>query len=248
MLLALSTESLKGYGLARIFQFAKDAGYNGIDLAMDPADFDTCDADYVAKVSAEVGLPVLVLQSAKKTSEGGIEDAVSMAKKLGVKIVVIQPPKIFDLKLTKWVKNVIPKIRQKESISIALENAASSTMLGFIPESAMASINELKKFKHVSLDTSRVAEKKEDLIRVYKALQKFLVHIHLSNVYRGKPYAAPEVGVLPLESFLAKLKQDDFQGVISLRVKPQNFHVGHTEKMMESLSDSLKYCLKYLNQ
>src|SRR3989339_692475 len=107
MLLALSTESIKGYGLARIFQFAKDAGYNGIDLAMDPTDFDTCDADYVAKVSAEVGLPVLVIQAPKKTSEGGVEDAVSMAKKLGVKIVIIQSPKIFDLKLIKWVKNVI---------------------------------------------------------------------------------------------------------------------------------------------
>ncbi|MFA6436423.1 MAG: TIM barrel protein [Candidatus Gracilibacteria bacterium] len=248
MLLALSTECLKGYGLARIFQFAKDARYNGINLAMDPADFDTCDADYVQTLVDQIGLPVLVVQAPKKTSESGVEDAVNMAKKLGVKIVIIQSPKIFDLKLIKWVKNVIPKIRQKESISIALENAASKTMLGFIPENAMNSINELKKFKHASLDTSRVAEKKEDLIRVYKALQKFLVHIHLSNVYRGKPYAAPEVGVLPLESFLAKLKQDDFQGVISLRVKPSNFHVGHREKMMESLEDSLKYCLKYLNQ
>ncbi|MDP2624683.1 MAG: sugar phosphate isomerase/epimerase [Candidatus Peregrinibacteria bacterium] len=246
MLIALSTESLKGYGLDRIFRFAKETGFDGIDLAMDPSDFDSMDADYIQQISLTYGIPVISIQTPQNTSKTKIEEAVRMAKNLEVRIVIIQPPKIFDVKLAKWLRTTIPKIRQKEKISIALENASSKTMLGFIPEHAMNSINELKKFKHACLDTSRVAEKKEDLIRVYSSLQKYLVHIHLSNVYRGKGYAPPETGILPLESFLAKLKQDEFSGAISLRVKPKNFHVGNMDKMMESLESSLKYCRKYL--
>lgn len=248
MIITLSTESLKGYGLARIFEFAKEAGFDGIDLAMDPADFDTMDSEYIKRVSEATGMPVIAIQTPKQTSEGKIEDAVRMARELNTKIIVIQPPKLFDVKLAKWLKTTIPKIRQKENISIALENAPSKTMLGFIPEHSMNSIGELKKFKHACLDTSRVAEKKEDLIRVYTSLKNYLVHIHLSNVYRGKAYAAPETGTLPLESFLSKLKQDEFRGAISLRVKPSNFHVGNREKMIESLQSSLRYCRKYLGE
>ena len=179
-------------------------------------------------------------------SKTKIEAAIRMAKKLGTRIIVIQPPKLLDVKLAKWLRSEIPKIRQKENISIALENASSKTMLGFIPEYAMASVGELKKFKHACLDTSRAAEKKEDVICIYSALKKYLVHIHLSNIYRNKPYAPPETGSLPLESLLSKLKADKFKGAISIRVKPKNYHVGNEDKMMESLKSSLKFCRKYL--
>ncbi|KKR25911.1 MAG: hypothetical protein UT55_C0025G0008, partial [Candidatus Peregrinibacteria bacterium GW2011_GWE2_39_6] len=175
-----------------------------------------------------------------------IEDAVRMAKKLNTRVIVIQPPKILDLKLARWLKSEIPKIRQQEEISIALENAPSKTMLGFIPEFSMNSLNELKKFKHACLDTSRVAQKKEDLIRVYTILKKFLVHVHLSNVYHNKPYALPETGILPIESFLSKLKQDDFQGAISLKIKPKNLNIENQEKLLQTLKSSLFYCRKYL--
>ena len=248
MLIALSTESISGYGLNRIFQFAKEAGFDGVDLAMDTAEFDTLDGDYIKEISDATQMPVVCLQAPKKTSQTRVQEAVELAKKLGARIVILQPPKILEVKLAKWLKTEIPKIRQRQDISIALENGSSKTMLGFIPENAMNSVSELKKFKHVCLDTSRVAESREDLIRVYTSLKAFLVHVHVSNVYRGKPYAPPEEGILPLESFLSKLKQDGFQGAISLRVNPKHYHVGNREKMLQDLKNSLAYCRKYLDR
>ncbi|EKD93772.1 MAG: sugar phosphate isomerase/epimerase [uncultured bacterium] len=246
MLIAISTESLKGYGLNRIFGFAKEAGFDGIDLAMDSDEHDTFDTGYIRQLRDEAKLPILAIQTPKTTSKNNIQQAVDMAKQLDTKIIVIQPPKLFDMKLAKWIKEEVPKIRQRENISIALENAPSGTMLGFIPEHTMNSLEELKKFKHACLDTSRVAQKKEDLIRVYTALKKYLVHVHLSNVYHGHPYSPPEMGVLPIESFLAKLKQDGFKGIISIKVKPQNLHVGNEEKLLQNLKNSLAYCRKFL--
>lgn len=213
---------------------------------MENGGYDTLDGEYIKELSNATNMPVVSIQTPKSTSRTKVEEAVRMAKLLDTRIVVIQPPKLLDRKLAKWLKTQIPKIRQKENISIALENASSKTMLGFIPEYSMSSINDLKSFKHVCLDTSRVAEKKEDIIRVYGSLKKYLVHIHLSNVYRGKGYAPPETGTLPLESFLTKLKKDKFKGAISLRVKPKNFHTGNEDKMIESLKSSVKFCKKYL--
>src|SRR3990167_2907831 len=198
MQLALSTESLKGYGLHRIFRFAKEAGFDGVGLAMVNGDFDSLDINYVKEISAQESTPVLSIQTPAKTSKTKIEEAVEMAKMLGTRIIVIQTPKIFDRNIAKWLKTEIPKIRQKENISIALENASTKTMMGFIPEHAMASVSDLKKFKHVSLDTSRAGEKKDDLLDLYETLKPYMVHVHLSNIYKGKGYAAPENGTLPL--------------------------------------------------
>jgi len=236
-MLVLSTDTLKGYGLNRIFNIVKTAGYGGVDLAIDPKNYDTQNAEYVKTLIDQTGVPVVALQSPPASSPKKIMETVKMAKFLGTRIVVIQPPRIFDFKYIQWLKNEIPKIRQKENISIALENAPSQTFLGIIPEHAMGGILDLKKFKHACIDTSRVAQKRDDLIRVYKALKKFLVHIHLSNVRAGKYYYLPDKGILPIESFLTKLKQDSFPGNVSLKVNSKFFDAGEDDKVMKHLAE-----------
>ena len=236
-MLALSTDSLKGYGLNRIFGIVKAAGYDSIDLAMDSKNYDTQNAEYIKSLIDQTGVPVSAIQATMVSSPKKIIATINMAKIIGTRIVIIQSPKIFDFKFIQWLKNEIPKIRQKENISIALENAPNQMFLGIIPEHAMGNILDLKKFKHACIDTSRIAQKREDLIRVYKALQKYLVHVHLSNVKAGKPYYPPEKGILPIESLLTKLKQDGFPGTISIKVNGKFIDTGDDEKVMKNLAE-----------
>ncbi|MEK7524597.1 MAG: sugar phosphate isomerase/epimerase [Patescibacteria group bacterium] len=244
-MIVLSTDSLKGYGLNRIFEFVKEAGYDGVDLFMDPRDFDTQDADYVKKLVDQYHLPVVSLQTPQNATARDIVDSVTMAKKIGTKVIVVQPPKMFNFKYIKWLTSEVPKIRQREEISIALENAPSGTFLGIIPEHAMNNLNELRKFKHASLDTTRVAQKKEDLIRVYHILRKFLVHVHVSNVKKGKGYAMPDEGILPLESFLTKLKQEGYRGAVSFKIHPKFIHAGDHEKVLKNRAECKKFYTDY---
>lgn len=236
-MLTLSTDSLKGYGLNRIFNFIKQAKYEGVDLAIDLKNYDTQNTEYVKMLADQYQLPIVAIQAPPNANPHKIQDIVKMAKTLGCRIIVIQPPKIFDFKYIQWLKNEIPKIRQKENISIALENSPSDTFLGIIPEHAMGNINEMKKFKHACIDTTRVAQKHEDLIRVYKALKKFLVHVHLSNIKTGRQYFLPQEGILPIESFLTKLKQDSFPGSVAIKVNPKFLNVGDDEKVLKNLAD-----------
>ncbi len=244
-MLSICTDSFKGYGLNRIFEFIKQAGFDGVDLNIDPRNFDTQNADYVNSLIDLYQIPVLSISTPPTGSAKKIQEAVDMAKQLKTKIIVIQPPKIFDFQYANWLKNEIPKLRQRESISIALENAPSEAFLGIIPEHSMNNIVDLKKFKHVCIDTTRIATKREDLIRIYKTLKPFLVHVHLSNVRNGIPYSAPQSGILPIESFLTKLKQDGFPGTISMKLNPKFINVGDDRQVLESMSGLKEFYTTY---
>lgn len=244
-MITLSSDSLKGYGLNRIFQLVKEAGYDGLDLYIDPHDFDTQDANYIKELIAEHNLPVISLQTHKNANAKNVIEAVEMAKEIGTKVVIVQPPKLFNFKYIKWLTNEVPKIRQREEISIALENASAEMFLGIIPEHAMNNLNELRKFKHAALDTTRVAQKKQDLIRVYHILRKYLVHVHISNVKKGKGYAMPDEGILPLESFLTKLKQEGYRGAISFKINPKFLHAGEYKRVLKKLAECKKFYEEY---
>ncbi|MFA6991957.1 MAG: sugar phosphate isomerase/epimerase [Candidatus Gracilibacteria bacterium] len=244
-MIILSTDSLKGYGLNRIFELTKAAEYEGIDLSIDFGQYDTYNADYLKKLSEEYGLPIHAISSPQAVSAKKVKELVELSKKVGAKVLILQPPKILDFKLAGWLKEEIPKLREKEFMSIAMENAPAGMLLGFIPEHAISNTNDLKEFKHVSLDTARIGEMRKDLIRTYATLKKYLVHVHLSNVFHGKKYAPPQEGIMPLESFLTKLKQDKYPGAISIKIHPRYLHAGEDEKVVDDLKTAKKYYDKY---
>lgn len=234
-MLALTTESLKGYGLNRIFELLKESGFDGVDLTFDPKSYDSTNADYIKSLIETYDMPVLSIETPYNATTKSILQAIELAKVIDCKVVVIQPPKILNFKYSNWLKSEVPKIRQKENISIALQNAPNTTWMGVFPEHGMNNLSELKKFKHACLDTSLLNQKSEDILHAYRTLKKYLVHLHLSNVNKTKEYQLPYKGTLPLESLLTKLHQDEFPGTISIKVKPNTLHAGKDKKVIEEL-------------
>lgn len=244
-MLLLCTDSLQGYGLNRIFELAKEAGYDGIDLSVNFGLYDTFNAEYIKRLIDETGMPVMAVSAPKQIAVKRVKELVTLTKKIEAKVLILQPPKITNFKLTAWYKKEIPKLREKEFLSIALENAPAGTFLGFIPEHSMGSTIEMRSFKHISLDTARIGEQRKDLIRAYTAFKKCLVHVHLSNFYKGKKYAPPQEGIMPLESFLTKLKQDKYPGAVSIKVLPKYLNAGEDDKVIDELKKSKDYFDKY---
>jgi sugar phosphate isomerase/epimerase len=244
-MLLLWTESLKGYGLDRIFELTKKAEYSGVDLAVNFDQFDTYNPEYLNSIKEKHNLSIHSISAPDQLSSSKINELINLAKKVGAKILIIQPPKFHERKLANWIKKEIPKIREKEEISIALENSSPGTIFGFIPERTLTNAQDMKKFKHISLDTARVAEKKQDLMRIYHDFKKFLVHIHLSNFDLSKKYMPLKEGILPLESFLAKLKQDKYPGAISIKILPKYLHAGVDEDVIKELKEIKEFYHKY---
>ncbi|MDH5597352.1 MAG: sugar phosphate isomerase/epimerase, partial [Candidatus Peregrinibacteria bacterium] len=239
---ALHTNSLSKYGLNRIFEFAKKAGYDGIEIGVDKNSFDTQNAEYIKQLSEQYGLPVLALHSPINGTARSVEHVIDMAEYLDCPVVVITPPKLLDFKFANWLKKETPKIRKKKHIQLAMVNAPGKTVLGFLPDRAMNSVADLKKFGMVALDCSSAASKKwGNLMSVYNHLSKIVVHVHLSNINKHKEYALPNEGILPLESFLKKLKATDYKGSISLRVRPTELHAGDDDKVISALKKAKEF-------
>jgi len=97
----------------------------------------------------------------------------------------------------------------------------------------------------VALDCSMTASKKQDLIRFYENLKKLIVHVYLSNVRRHKEYSLPSEGILPLESFLKKLKLNKYEGAISVRVRPSELAAGDDELVVKRLKKVKEFIEEY---
>lgn len=245
-MIALHTNSLHKYGLNRIFEFAKEADYDGIEIGVDKGSYDTQNAEYIKKLSEEYKLPILALHSPVNGTAKSVEHVVEMASYLKCPLVVITPPKLLDFKFTNWLKKKTPSLRKKKHVQIALLNAPGKTVLGFLPDRAMNSLSDMKKFGMVALDTSSCASKKwGNLMSVYGHLKKLVSHVHLSNINKHKEYALPNEGVLPLESFLKKLKNNNYKGVISIRVRASELKAGDDEKVIAQLKKVKKFVDEY---
>lgn len=241
----LSTDSLRGYGLNRIFHFAKGAGFDGLEVALDIRQFDSQNADYLKELQSEFGLPIRVIRSFPNSTIRQTTLALEIADGVKAKVLVLDPPKIFDFKYKEWLKKQVPGLRKKYGIKIALKNGPSEYLWGILPGRAMNNMPDLQNFKEACLDVSNLFAKKIDLIRAYEMMKSSLSHIHLSNVLRGVDHAALDEGVMPLESLLTKLNHDQYAGDVSLVVRPKLLFCGDDEAMMKALAKALKFYHKY---
>jgi len=245
-MLLLSTESLRGYGLNRIFKFAKDANYEGIELALDLRRFDTQNSEYIKELSDQHKLPVRVVKTFESSTIKQSMLALEIAKVVGAKVVVVEAPKLFDFKYKEWVQKQVPVLRKKYDLGIAMKNSTSEYMWGVLPGRSMSSIPDLQNFREVCLDVSNLVEKKMDLMRAYDIMQKYLVHIQISNVYRGKDHSLPDEGILPIESLLTKLKKDNYKFDVALTVTPRAVGAGDDKLCMKNLERVKKFYDKYM--
>lgn len=242
----LSTDSLRGYGLNRIFIFAKEAGFEGIEIAMNMREYDTQNAEYLDTLQKETGLPIRAVKIFSGSTVKQTEMALELAHKVQAKVVVIEPPRFFDFKYKEWMRKQVPMLRKKYGLKIALMNGPSEYMWGVIPGRAMTSIPDLQSFKEVCLDVSNLYGKKLDLIRAYEMMKSSMVHVHLSNVFKGKEHSLLHEGIMPLESFLTKLKRDQYEHDLSLVVRPKALAAGDDKILQRSLKQSVDFYQKYM--
>ncbi len=244
-MLLLSTDTLHGYGMNRIFGFAKDAGFDGIELALEAKNYDSQNAEYLNELSKEYDLPIRAVRTFTNSSIKQTSLALELARDVKAKVLIVEPPRLFDFKYKEWMRKEVPALRKRYDLRIALKNGPTEYTWGILPGRSLNSVPDLQNFKEVCLDISNLAAKKMDLMRTYEMMNKYLVHVHLSNVKRDKDHQLMSEGIMPLESFLTKLSKDKYEFDLSLSVKPAYVAVGNDEKMMKILQSQRKYFDKY---
>ncbi|MDP2691681.1 MAG: TIM barrel protein [bacterium] len=245
-MLLLSTDSLRGYGLNRVFRFAKEAGYGGVEVALDIREFDTQSSEYLNELQKQFDLPVRAVRTFPNSTVKQTTLAMSIAEAVKAETLVLDPPRLFDFTYKNWLKKEVPGLRKKYGFHLALKNGPTETLWGVLPGRSMSSIPDLQNFEEVCLDTSNLFAKRLDLMRAYDLMKKYLVHVHLSNVQQGKEHSMPMDGIMPLESFLTKLAKDQYAGDLTLLVRPKALQAGDDAKVMKNLEKARKFVEKYM--
>lgn len=183
-MLLLSTASLAGYGLHRIFEFAQKSAYDGVDLSVDFSAFDTFNAEYLQKISKEFGVKIVsITMPEKQLTTTQLEFVITMAESLGVQMVNIHPPHRLE-KEKDWFGEHL-KILQKKHPNILLNvvNAPPKTWLFIIAEYGDARPETIKKMtEHTALSIANIDPNSGvDLMRTFYLLGSTMEFIYLSD-------------------------------------------------------------------
>lgn len=248
-MLLLSTSSLTGYGLHKIFLLAKSAVYDGIDLSVDFDLYDTCDAGYLKTLIQEVGIDIVSISAPeRRLTRKQFDQVLSLAEDLSVKMVNIHPPHRLDREKD-WFWDYIKTVAEKyPHITINIINAPPKTWLFVISEYGDARPETIKKItEHTALSIENVDPSSGvDLIKTSILLGSTMEFIYFSDKTDDAGWLFPGEWHMPLESLLIKLKEVWYTWYFSLSVNPDSLRAGENDsEVLKKLADCKKFLSKY---
>jgi sugar phosphate isomerase/epimerase len=246
-MLLLSSQSFPHYGLERFFMFAKECGFEGVEITVDE-NFDTQNPVYLKSLSERFGLPIRAFSMPHKKEDDLYEAFQKTVREFPRTSLNLASPQNFSFGYKKWMETIVPKLCQKYDLKLNRRNVSSKLMFGVIPDRVDNSLFTLREKGHVCLDLSSLWVSKDEPMRTIDFLGDQLRHVYLSNVYKNMPYSPLPAGVLPLESFLKKLAQLHFGGDFTLVLSPKSIAEGEDEKMTEILKDSREFFENYFTK
>jgi sugar phosphate isomerase/epimerase len=246
MKFSLSTGTLYVYPLAWIFRWAREAGFDGVELVVNPeaivrggqAVRRLAEAEAVEVFSVH---PTLVPFPGWRERHGGVAPTIRLAQEVGAGLVIMHTPRSVSLdegeglafrqRIEVWQGRLVGS-----SLQLAIENKAvrSERHRHF----ALTPLARLRAFADrydlgLVLDTTHAATAGEDLLHARQVFDGRLANVHLSDMGGWIPFAAfslartflgehrfPGTGDLALAALLADLSRNRYMGPVTLEVNP----------------------------
>lgn len=245
-MLLLSTSSLSGYGLHKIFLLTKQAEYDGIDLSVDFDMYDTCDAGYIDSLITLVDIPVISISAPeRRLTKKQFDQILTLASDLWVGVVNVHPPHRLD-KEKDWFGDYLKLVATKyPGITINVINAPPKTWLFVISEYGDARPETIKKItEHTALSIENVDPASGvDLMKTSILLGSTMGFVYLSDKTDEDSGLFPGDWTMPLESLLIKLKEVWYNGYFSLAVNSNELGAGEGD---ETVTKNIKRCRTFL--
>lgn len=251
-MILLSTSSLQGYWLHRIFDFTKKSGFDGLDLDLNWINYDLWDEEYIQYLSKSFNLSVLSITAPSKwMTEKKVDKIVKIASILNSQVLNFSPPHISD-KNTTWYSKYLLKVKRDTHLSIAIQNVDPKFIFFLIPEYKNTALTEIKKLTwETTLDLSSIDSSSwYDILKAQKLLWNSLKNIFLSDKHGNQHGVLPwgawwGISYLPLESFFYKLKTTGYSGFMTLKVNPKELWVWNEDNVIQNLESSRYYYEKH---
>ena len=243
-MLLFHTDNLPRHGLERIFELAVKAGFDGIEIGVNQ-NLDTQNPGYLKELSDRHNLPIKAFSLDVKHDEALLKAYQSTVREFGGCTLNLHPPGSFSFKYQRWLNEIAPKLAKKYRHQLCFRNLPHESMLGMIPKRKHNNLDALKEKGSVCLDLTASALSNEDIMQALNTRKSKMRHVYVSNLHRHAPYSMPDRGILPLESFLTKLAQNDFRGDFTLRVAARHLQEGNEEVTLQKMKEACAFFSQY---
>lgn len=271
-MIALSTGSLYTYGIARVFDLAARAGFDGIEVLVDDR-WDTREPAYLRQLSAEFALPIVAVHNpfASRVADwpddqlGRLRLTVSLARDIGAPVVVAHLPwrihalmghvhayrlRHFRLPLPiprrepyyGFVTDGLAAMEEETGIIVAVENMPASSLLGL-------KINPC--WFNSPPELERFAHLTLDTTHLGTwGLDPLTIYKRLgervSHVhlsnYDGREHRSPPDGCLGLAGLLQALARDGYRGAVTVECHPDALDAGDEGRCLAALRRAQSFC------
>ncbi|GAG79619.1 unnamed protein product [marine sediment metagenome] len=142
----MSTDSFSSLGLDLVFELSKEAGFDGIDLAI-RKNFDARNVDYVKKLMKTHDMPVKVIQVSDKVNQKELNKALDLCEATGADTITINAPAFFDMKTYNFiVDNIDTYKKENKHIHFSIINPENANIFALpIPKYRFSNIVEIVK-------------------------------------------------------------------------------------------------------
>ena len=251
MKLSLSTGSFYPYPLRTVLRMAREAGFDGVEIGVNPEVIARGGQAVRRLVEAE-GLslfsvhPTVVPLPGWREKHGGLDRTIRLAQDAGAQVVVAHTP---------WVETLdegtgLLFCRQIEAwqarlagsdLRLAVENKAvyreAQRRYALTPLDRLGAFADRYDLGLV-LVVAHAGSAGEDLIDARQMFDSRLVDVHLSDLGGSRPFRSvrllhkfleqhrfPGAGDLPLTDFLVELQHSGYAGPVTLEVGPIDLQV-----------------------
>jgi sugar phosphate isomerase/epimerase len=229
-----------------VFAKLKASGVDGIELLLPPNFTDTnfktikqlFDANKIGVNSIHQPLRWMT-----KTDTEEIEKLFVFTKQFGAKVIVLHLQNAKGQIFNKKYLEALHKLQKDYGIKIGFENTQKFAQVlnkkRYWDSKTFSEVVKKAGFS-ITLDTTHLADAGGDIIEFYNQNKEQIINIQLSDYKakwpRPRLHLIPGRGDLPIEEFLKVLKNNKYDGLITMEIKTN----------LEGFCESAKFIRKYL--
>lgn len=254
MRISLSSGTLFTYPLHRVFEIAREVGFDGLELIINQ-EFQKVNPRSVIRELSPI-LPVLSIHAPFMPLDGwggpidSVTRSVEIAADCGVPLVNFHPASWLGFELTfwRWMYRIIDFQKEVggEGVTLTLENmpwvgkfrinqyilSHTGKMIDFLQERNL----------YMTFDCTHMGSGKTNFINDFYLFYNTgrIRNVHFSDYGHGREHLLPGHGILPLTRFLNHLRNTGYNETLTLELSPHEFPQDE-RIMIESLREILQY-------
>jgi sugar phosphate isomerase/epimerase len=254
MKLILSAGSLYTLPLLKVSEFARDTGFDGLEIIIN---YDFQYQDNVALIrEVQQIIPVFSLHAPFFELDGWgnkidqVYRTSALALETGIPLINFHPPAwmALELRFWNWFRGVgdFQKELGQNQVLITIENMPCTGSFKVNPN-ILGQTGKMIDFlrEHnlfLTFDTAHMGSSKANFLRDFHLFYDSgkMRNIHFSDYGYGREHLLPGHGVLPLTRFLNHLRETAYNETLTLELSPHEFPK-EEELIRESLSEIFDY-------